>query len=108
MKEIYLHAIVVVEYVCKPVVLVICECHSNRTALLGGDARFLANIRKRAIAIVVIKNVGRGRKLFRWTVRMPLAAAALTVFGVPFHVPCDEQIQLAVIVVIENPAETDQ
>ena len=33
---------------------------------------------------------------------MPLAAAALTVFGVPFHVPCDEQIQLAVIVVIEK------
>src|SRR5437016_9680054 len=101
MKEILLHAIVGDEYVCKSVVIVICERHSQRAALLGGDARFLANIRKR-VAIVVIKNVGRGRKLFRWTVRMPLAAAALTVFGVPFHVPCDEQIQLTVIVVIEK------
>ena len=102
MKEILLHAIVGDEYVCKSVVIVICERHSKRAALLGGDARFLANIRKRAIAIVVIKNVGRGRKLFRWTIRMPLAAAALTVFGVPFHVPCDEQIKLTVVVVIEK------
>src|SRR3989454_12003057 len=102
MKEILLHAVVGDEYVCKSVVIVICECHSKRTALLGGDARFLTNIRKRAIAIVVIKNVGRGQKLFRWTVRMPLAAAALTVFGVPFQIPGHEQIQLTVIIVIER------
>src|SRR2546429_9665833 len=57
MKEILLHAIVGDEYVCKPVVIVICECHSQRTALLGGDARFLTNVRKRTIAVVVTRDM---------------------------------------------------
>src|SRR5213593_4410189 len=115
MKEILLHAVVGDEYVCKSVVIVICECHSKRTALLGGDARFLANIRKRAIAIVVIKNVGRGQKLFRWTVRMPLAARhsglrrhvgegtiAIVVIENILSIARDVQIRISVIVVIAD------
>ena len=102
MVQILLHAVVGDEYISEAVAVVVGEGHAQGPSLFGGNTRFLADIRECTVAVIVIKDARRRGKFLRRTVGVPLSAADLAVFRVPFHIAGDEQIQLAVVIVIEK------
>ena len=102
MKEKLLHSVVSDVDVGETIVVAIRERHPQSSSFFRRDPGALADILECAVAAVAIKNVGCSRELFRRTVGMPLAAAALAVFRIPFHVAGDKQIQLAVVVIIKE------
>src|SRR6202034_2223483 len=66
----------------------------------------MADVFECAIAAVAIKNIcGRG-KLSRRAVGLPLGPADLAVLRIPYHVARDQQIQVAVVVVIKKSCRT--
>src|SRR6476660_9448562 len=102
MVEVLLHAVVGDEYVSEAVAIVIGEGHAQGTAFLSRDTGFLADVCKSSVAIIVIENAGGGGKFLRRTICVPVSAAGFAVLRVPFHVAGDEQVQPAIIVVVEK------
>src|SRR6267143_1628741 len=100
--EILLHAVVGDEYISEAVGIVVGEGHSQSATFFSGDSRFLAYVSKSAAAVIVIQNVAGGGKLFRRAVSVPLSAAGLAVLAVPFHIAGDEEVQFAVVVVVDK------
>src|ERR1700736_3606031 len=62
----------------------------------------LAHVLEGAVAPVVVKNVRRAWELSRRTISVKIGAAIFAVLRVPLHIPRDEQVQLAIVVVIEK------
>src|SRR5207244_4777244 len=101
-----LHRIVGHEDIRNPVPAVISKCHPKALAMRIRDSGFLGNIRKRSVSIVVIENVGHTFVIVRMavsTISRPLLSAKAVGFEAPVHITCDEEIELAVVVVIEEP-----
>src|SRR5580700_11005210 len=106
MEEKLAHAVVRDENIGESVVIVVREGYAQRAPFERGDSGLLADVFECAIAAIAIKDV-RGRGEFgRRTVRLPLASANLAVLRVPEHVSRDEQVQVAVVVVIEEARGT--
>src|SRR5208337_702260 len=100
--QVLLHAIVRYKDVSETVAIVVRESYSQRASLLGRNAGALAHIGKSSIAVVVIKDVSRGRELFWRTISMVVTAAILIMFRIPLHVASHEKVQLPVVVVVEK------
>src|ERR1700678_3682948 len=66
----------------------------------------LADVFESAIAAVAVRNIGGRREFAGRAVGLPFLAADLAGLGVPQHVPGNEQIQVAIVVVIEEPRRT--
>src|SRR5208283_4126926 len=104
--KVLLHSVVGHNNVRETVLIVVCERHAQRSPLLGGNPGTLADVLERAVATIVIEQISRSGKFTRWAVGLPTAAADLVVIGVPFHVTGHEEIQMAVVVVIEEARGT--
>src|SRR5579872_591046 len=102
MKQILLHAVVCYIDVGESIAIVVGKGHPEAMPFLSGDARVLTYIFKSSVAPVVIKNVCGARKFSRRTIGVKVAAAVLAVLRVPFHVTRDEQVEFAVVVIIEK------
>src|SRR5580693_7023188 len=102
MEEKLAHAVVRDENIGESVVIIVREGDAERASFDRGDSGPLADVFECAIAAVAIEDI-RGRGEFgRRTVGLPLASANLAVLRVPEHVSRDEQVQVAVVVVIEE------
>ena len=106
MEEKLAHAVVGHENVGESVAIVIGERDAERAALERGDAGTLADVFECAVAAIAVKNIGGLREFGGRAVRLPLVAADLAVLGVPQHVAGDEQVEMAVVVVVEEPCGT--
>jgi hypothetical protein len=51
----------------------------------------------------VVEKIGGGRKGFGRAIGSVIPVADLALLSVPFHVAGDEQVQVAVVVVVEEP-----
>src|SRR6266446_5529710 len=101
-KQILLHAIVGNIDVGKSVAIVIGERHTQTVPFLGCNFRALAHILECAVSAIVVENVGGAWKFSGRTVGMKIAAAVFAVLRVPVHVARDEEIQLAVVIIVEK------
>src|SRR5256884_6829481 len=101
--KVLLHAIVRHEDVRKPRCIGAGKCTAQGAPLLVGDASFLADVLERAIAAIAKKKVCRGGKFGGRTIGSPSPAASLTMFGVPLHVAGNKKMEMAVVVVVEEP-----
>ena len=104
--EVLLHAVVGHNNVRETVLIVVRERTAQRSPLLGGNPGTLADILERAVPTIVIEQIGSPGKFTRRAVRFPGAAANLVVIGVPFHITGHEEIEMAVVVVIEETRGT--
>src|SRR5579863_9929612 len=66
----------------------------------------LTDVFEGAVAAIAIKNVGGLREFGGRAVRLPLVAADFAVLGVPEHVAGDEEVEMAVVIVIEEARRT--
>src|SRR5260370_24334297 len=100
--EVLLHAIVGDKDVCESVGVVVRERGAQGASLLCGDAGRLADILESSITPVAIENAGGWRKLGWRTVGMPVPATNLVMVRIQFHVSSDEEIKMAVVIVIQK------
>src|SRR5271170_4653863 len=106
MEQKLAHAIVRNENIGETIVIVVGKRHTKGTPLERGDAGALADVFECAIAAIAIKDIGRCREFGGRTVRLPFIAANLAVLRVPEHVARDEQVEVAVVIVINEAGGT--
>ena len=96
------HAVVGDEDVREAVAVVVVERHAQRLAFQGRNTRFAAHVREGAVAVVVIEDARHRTEFIRPAVDRIVRAAQDVVANVPIEVAGDEQVQLAVVIVIEK------
>src|SRR5207245_4640306 len=101
-----LHRVVSDKDVSEAVAVVVGERDSQSFSAGIGDTRLLRNVGEGAVAVIVIQNVGDAVIVVGMTVGTVaglLLPAVAVGFETPIQVARDEDVELAVVVVIEEP-----
>src|SRR5207302_4224579 len=102
-----LHGIVRNKNIRPPIPIVVGEGNPQSLAMRVGKSRLLRDVGKRAIPIVVVQDVAQAVVVVWMTVganavRRPFSAVPV-VLKCPINVSGDEQIELPIIVIVEEP-----
>src|ERR1700691_2200407 len=102
MKKKLIRGVISDKNVRESVTVIVRERYSQPMALLRGDAGSDAHILERAVSPIVIKDVRNGRKRTRRAVGGSFGAARFAFLDAPIEIAGNEQIQPAVVIVIEK------
>src|SRR5437016_14558389 len=101
MPKKLLHPVIGDKNIGSPVVVVVIEGHTQGFALYCLNPRVAANVAEGPVAIIVIEDARRGAELIGPAVDAKTRAAENVVRDVPVEIPGHEQIQLAVVIVMQ-------
>ncbi len=101
-KQEVIHDIVGDENISETVAVVVGKRHTQSVTFERGNSGLDAHILKRAVTAIVIEDVADGGKLTRRAIALNVATAGLAALEVPVQIANDEQVELAVVIVVEK------
>ena len=101
-KQKLLHAVIGHEDIGKPIAIVVGEGHAERFPLPGRYAGAQTDILESSVTAIMVQNAGGSGKFRGRAIDSGRCAAELVVAQVPFQVPRDKQVQLAIVIVVHE------